>query len=121
MKLIPIALLITLPFTIQASPAAFVGISYSFGGNIGLSVKLLSDDKEDKVVAAIGASYYPTAMNKFGIDIGAGYTFNNAAAIVGWDFLQKSPQISAGWADIEDDKSRSTPAPAPTLPAGPGA
>ncbi len=109
MKLLPIALLSILPLTAYAQPAAFVGISYSFGGSgIGLSVKVLSDDEEDQAVAALGASYYPFAVNKFGLDIGAGYTFNNAAALVGWDFLQKSVQVSGGWADIEDDNSTST-------------
>ena len=110
MKFLPLALLGLLPFAAQANPAAFVGLSYSFGGSsgVGLTVKVLSDDKEDQAVAALGATYYPTAVNKFGIDLSAGYTFNNAAALVGWDFLQKSVQVSGGWADIEDDNSNST-------------
>lgn len=109
MKLLPLALLGLLPLTAQADPAAFVGISYSFGGaGVGISVKVLSDDKEDQVVAALGATYYPMAANKFGIDLSAGYTFNDAAVLVGWDFLQKGVQVSAGWADIEDDKSNAT-------------
>ncbi|MBL1319478.1 MAG: hypothetical protein COA63_000260 [Methylophaga sp.] len=123
MKLLPLALLGLLPLTAQADPAAFVGISYSFGGSgVGISVKVLSDDEEDQAVAALGATYYPMAANKFGIDLSAGYAFDDAAVLVGWDFLQKSVQVSAGWADIEDDDSSnsSTTAPAPA-PGGPGA
>ncbi|MFW5425836.1 MAG: hypothetical protein ACKE8G_04585 [Methylophagaceae bacterium] len=106
MKFLPLALLGLLPFTAQADPAAFVGISYSFGGSgVGISVKVLSDDEEEQAVAALGATYYPTATNKWGMDLSAGYAFDDAAVLVGWDFLQESVQVSAGWADIEDDDS----------------
>ncbi len=123
MKFLPLALLGLLPLTTQADPAAFVGISYSFGGSgVGISVKVLSDDEEDQVVAALGATYYPMATDKFGIDLSAGYAFDDAAVLVGWDFLQKSVQVSAGWADIEDDDSNnSSAASAAAAPGGPGA
>lgn len=121
MKLLPLALISLLPFTIQADPAAFVGISYSFGGpGVGISVKVLSDDEEDQAVAALGATYYPMAVNKFGIDLSAGYAFDDAAVLVGWDFLQKSVQVSAGWADIEDDKSKPAHVSAPSGGGGGG-
>jgi hypothetical protein len=123
MKFLPLALLGLLPLTAHADPAAFVGISYSFGGSgVGISVKVLSDDEEDQVVAALGATYYPMAADNFGMDLSAGYAFDDAAVLVGWDFLQKSVQVSAGWADIEDDKSSNSSSSAtPAAPGGPGA
>ncbi|MCF6354215.1 MAG: hypothetical protein L3J26_03790 [Candidatus Polarisedimenticolaceae bacterium] len=115
MKLLPLVLLGLLPLTAQADPAAFVGVSYSFGGGgVGITVKVLSDDEEDQAIAALGATYYPIATNKFGIDLSAGYAFDGAAVLVGWDFLQKGVQVSAGWADTENDKSSYSSAPAPS-------
>lgn len=57
------------------------------------------------------------ATDKFGVDLSAGYAFDNAAVLVGWDFLQKSVQVSAGWADTEDDNSNATRT-APALGGG---
>lgn len=54
------------------------------------------------------------ATNKFGLDLSAGYAFDDAAVLVGWDFLQKSVQVSAGWADIDDDDSDPVPVAAPS-------
>lgn len=122
MKLFRFLLLCLLPLTSYADPAAFVGINYAFGsgGNgFGIGVKVLSDDKDERAVAALGATYYPFAANKFGLDVSAGYAADDAAVLVGWDFLQKGVQVSAGWADLEDDKSDPVPvpvAPAPPLP-----
>ena len=100
--------------TAYADSAAYIGISYTFDGEVGLSAKILSDDEEDSVVAAVGATYYPFSQNKFGLDIGAGYVFDDAAALIGWDFLQNRVQGSIGWADTENDKNNTpaaTPAP----------
>ena len=110
MKSLPTALALaaaisTASFTAQADPAAFVGLSYSFGGNVGLSLKVLSDDEEGKNVAALGGTYYFGAQNPWGLDLGVGRTFDNGAVTIGWDFLQENGQISAGWADTEDDNS----------------
>ena len=85
-----------------ADPAVFVGISYTIGSNtVGITGKILTSDKEEKVVGAAGATYYFGAENPFGIDVSGGYTFSNAAVLVGYDFLRKNTQISAGWADIK--------------------
>lgn len=95
------------PLAVSADPAAFVGIGYTFGGNFGLTVKVLSSDHEDNGVLAVGASWYPQASNQFGLDVSAGYAGDNAAALVGWDFLQQKPQFSAGWADTDEDSTSS--------------
>jgi len=101
-----------LPFaTAQADPAAFVGISYSFGGGgVGISAKVLSDDDENKGVIGGGVTYYPLT-NQFGLGVGVGSTFDNGAALIGWDFLQNGVEASIGWADTEDNKRRNTVAP----------
>ena len=85
-----------------AGPAAFVGISYTIGSNtVGITGKILTSDTEEKLVGAAGATYYFGTDSSFGIDVSGGYTFSNAAVLVGYDFLRKNTQISAGWADIK--------------------
>ena len=88
-----------------ADTAAFVGIAYVFGNNnVGITAKVISDDEKEKWVAAAGVTYYFGSAKPLGIDVSGGYTFDNGAILAGWDILQNNPQISAGWADI-DDKS----------------
>ena len=85
-----------------ADPAAFAGIAYTFDGKAGITLKLLSDNEEEKWVAAIGGTYYFNSKNELGIDVSGGYTFDDAAVLIGWEILQVQPQISAGWADTEE-------------------
>ncbi|MGL6209389.1 MAG: hypothetical protein ACRC14_06120 [Paracoccaceae bacterium] len=79
-----------------------IGLSLNFGGGekpaLGLTGKVLSDDEEDKVVGAAGATYFFDGY--WGIDAGLGYTFDDSAVTLTYDFLNKRPQLSAGWADI---------------------
>jgi hypothetical protein len=99
-------LLAALPLSATADPAAFVGVTYSFGGNFGVTAKVLSSDHEDNGVLAVGATWYPGAAKQFGLDVSAGYAGDNAAALIGWDFLQQKAQFSAGWADTDDDDDK---------------
>ncbi len=92
-----------------ADPGLFLGLAYTFGasggGGPGLTLKVTSTKKEHHGALAAGVTYYPLdASNPFGVDVGVGYLFDNAAVTVGWDFLH-SPQISAGWIDTDDGKS----------------
>ena len=82
------------------------GVSYTFSGQFGITLKALSDDKKSKTVGVVGASYYPFAPQPFGVDVGAGYTYDDAAATISWDFLQKTIQFSGGYSDIEEDKKK---------------
>ncbi len=104
--------------SVFASPAVMVGVSYNFDSrDFGVTAKLLSDDEEDEIVGAVGATYYPgSTTSKFGVDAGVGYTFDNAAAVVSWDFIRKESQVSVGWADVDDDAPTSggTPEVPPT-------
>ncbi|WP_214660519.1 hypothetical protein [sulfur-oxidizing endosymbiont of Gigantopelta aegis] len=99
-----------------ASPTYMAGVSFTFGGDFGLTLKALTDDKKSRAVGSIGATYYPFAAKTFGFDLGAGYTYSDAAAIVSWDFIQNSVQFSAGYADIDDKKKRYYAPPPVTAP-----
>ncbi len=69
-----------------ADPGIFFGAVYNFGGSAGVSLKILSTDREDRCAFVAGGSYFPN-IKKFGVDAGAGYLFENGAATIGWDFL----------------------------------
>ena len=89
-----------------ADATYMAGISYTFSGQFGVTLKALSDDKKSRTVGVIGATYYPFAPQPFGVDVGAGYTYDDAAATISWDFLQKTVQFSGGYADIDEDKKK---------------
>lgn len=111
----------------QAGVGALFGLSYNFGKTIsdfGLTVKVLSDNEEDEFVAAAGVSYFPFAEqgNMFGADLSGGYIFENAAVTLGWDFLNRRPQLGVGYINSQDDSdgtSGTTPTPVeePTTPS----
>ena len=92
-----------------AEPGVFFGVSYAFGqakpaDGFALSLKVLSSRKEDKAVVGAGVSYYPLqSQNPFGVDVGVGYLFQDAAVTVGWDFMH-SPLVSVGYVNTKDDK-----------------
>ena len=103
-----------------ADPGLFLGLAYTFsdsGSNgVGVSFKVLSTDKVHHGVVGAGVTYYPLdSSNPFGVDVGAGYLFDNAAVTAGWDFMH-SPQIAVGYVNTDDGKSSSSytpPAPPP--------
>jgi hypothetical protein len=98
-----------------ADPGVFLGVTYNFGGSVGVSLKLLSTNKEDRGALAAGVSYYPTT-SKFGIDAGAGYLFKNGAVTLGWDFLNSNPQVGIGYVNTKDNNPASPPPPPPPPP-----
>jgi hypothetical protein len=96
----------------QADPGVFFGVTYAFGhsnAGLGLSLKVLSTNEQDHFVVGAGVSYYPLMKdNKFGVDVGVGYVFEDVAVTVGWDFMH-SPQIGIGYVDTEDDDQPAAP------------
>lgn len=103
----------------QASPGFMVGISYNFGGSVGVTAKVLSTNRENRVAAEVGASYlFGESKSKFGVDLGAGYNFKHATATVGWDFMNSQVQAAIG---VSNTKKRPAPAAPPTNPSGSGA
>ena len=116
-KSIILVALVAFSVPARADVGAMVGVGYTFGdAGPALTIKALSNDKKDEAVGALGLSYYPLSQNKFGVDVGVGYQFNNSALILSWDLLQKSPQVSAGWANTRSDNAASDPPPPPPPP-----
>ncbi|MBX2809066.1 MAG: hypothetical protein KTR20_10595 [Cellvibrionaceae bacterium] len=89
-------------YTAKADVTYMVGVSLTLTGDVGFTGKLLSNDKEEKLVLAAGATYYPFSGNIFGVDASAGYILENGTVTGGWDFIQQVPQFSLGFADTED-------------------
>ncbi len=98
----------------DSNPVAMVGIAFNFGGksskeSLGLTVKILSSDRQDRFVAAAGVTYFPWAPNKFGLDIGGGYNFEKVTALVGYDLLNKKPQASLGYTNTYKPNAAAAP------------
>ena len=94
-----------------ADAGVFVGIVYDFGSgsasqsDLGISLKVVSDDKTGKAVGALGVSYFPTSVNRLGADISIGYTlddvFDDSVITVGYDIFNKKPQVGIGYMDTK--------------------
>ncbi|MBN2646222.1 MAG: hypothetical protein JXR44_00375 [Thiotrichales bacterium] len=91
----------TLSTSAQAEPTYFIGVAYTFGGEFGVTGKILTDDEQDSFSASVGATYYPYAYEKFGVDLGGTYAFDKIALGAGFDFVKNAPVISAGYADTK--------------------
>ena len=90
----------------QAEPSLLLGFALNFGGgespSVGVTSKILSDNREDRFVGAAGVTYFLDDGGYFGADLGIGRTFKNSAATLSYDFLNNRPQISAGWAKTRE-------------------
>ncbi len=105
-KIFLIALLSTSTMSAQADPAYMAGLSVNLhGGDFGITLKALSNDEEDTVVGALGATYYPFSKKTFGVDLGVGHNFKDATLTLGWDLLKSDVQIAAGVSDTAVKKS----------------
>ena len=88
-------------------PTVMLGISFNFGSgsaeqNFGITAKVLSNDWQDYQAAAVGVTYYPmNETNKVGLDASLAYKGTFAVGTIGWDFLNKQPQVSAGYVDAQ--------------------
>lgn len=95
----------------SSRPSVMLGVAFNFGGgaansNVGITLKLLHSDRRNRAVGAVGVTFFPWGDDvAFGLDAGIGYNFRNGAAVVSYDFLNASPQFSAGWAHT---RSRTT-------------
>lgn len=85
----------------HASPGVMFGVNFNAHSGFGLSAKILTSDREDRTVGAVGTTWYP-ATNHVGVDLGVGRTFDNGAAIVGWDILNNAPKASVGYVNTRD-------------------
>jgi len=88
----------------MAGVGFMAGIQYDFGRGgfdqgFGVTAKAMTSDRQDQFVGAAGATFFPFADSKFGIDADVGYTFDNGVVLGGYDFLNNSVDLSGGWAD----------------------
>ena len=93
--IVSLALLTTMSLA-HAGPGVMFGVNFNMSSGLGLTVKVLSSDRENRTVGALGTTYYP-ATNYIGVDFGIGRTFDNGAATIGWDILNNAPQASVGY------------------------
>jgi hypothetical protein len=63
---------------------------------------VLSSNEQDQAVVAAGVSYFPGAANTFGLDLSAGYNFNEGSALIGYDLLNQQFQASGGWVNTQE-------------------
>ena len=98
-----------------ANPGVFVGLTYDFGGQWGVSLKLLSTDRQDRAAVAAGVTYHPSNKT-WGADAGVAYLMRDSAATFGWDFLRSKFQMGVGYVHTKhDDAAPAAPAPAPAV------
>lgn len=94
----------------HASAAFMFGISHNFGGDTGVTFKILSSDKRNKPVLAAGVSFFP---QRVGLDLGVGYNFKRTTVTFGRDLLNSRYQMAWGVA------SRRCPPPPPAPAVAP--
>ena len=80
----------------HAGPGVMFGLNFSMNNGFGVSVKVLSSDRENRTVGSLGTTYYP-ATNRVGVDLGVGRTFDSGAVTIGWDIINSAPQASVGY------------------------
>ena len=105
MKKILMAGILAAAVTASAGPAAMFGVAYNIqGGDFGFTVKVISNNKKNRIIGAAGMSYYPWApVKKFGLDLSGGYLFDGAAVTAGWDFLKSDYQGAVGYVNVVDE------------------
>lgn len=88
-----------------ADPTIMLGGTLTFGANtqpaFGVSARLLENDRANESTLGAGVTYYPVAGD-IGIDVFAGYLFDNGVFGLGYDLVQGAPVMSLGLADTED-------------------
>ncbi|MDP1782207.1 hypothetical protein [Hydrogenophaga sp.] len=103
-------------FNAQAAGFMF-GISHNFGGDTGVTFKILSTDRRNRPVLAAGVSFFPGEGRRIGLDLGVGYNFRQTTVTFGRDLVMERFQMAWGLAS-----RRCPPAPAPVAaPATPPA
>lgn len=102
-------------FNAHASAAFMFGISHNFGGDTGVTFKILSSDKRDKPVLAAGVSFFP---QRVGLDVGVGYNFKRTTVTFGRDLLNSRYQVAWG---ISSTRCPPRPPPPPSAVAPPPA
>ena len=112
----------TAPTTIPAAtrPGVLFGLSNDFGGNLGLGLKLLSTEHQDRGALEAGVTYFPTNKS-WGADAGVAYLARDSAATIGWDFLHSKFQAGLGYVHTTHDETVPAAPAVVAAPSGGGA
>lgn len=100
----------------QAGAAFMFGVSHNFGGDTGVTFKILSSDKRDKPVLAAGVSFFP---QRVGLDLGVGYHFKRTTVTFGRDLLNHRYQVALGVSSTRCPPPAPASAPAAAPPPAP--
>ena len=88
-----------------ADPTFMLGGTFAFGGGqpaqFGISARVISNNVPDEGVLGAGVTFYP-GDGEIGFDVFAGYTFDQGVLGVGYDFAQRQPLVSLGYANLDD-------------------
>jgi hypothetical protein len=90
-----LALLSSVSFA-HAGPGVMFGVNFNMNSGFGVSVKVLTSDRENRTVGSLGTTFYP-ATKHIGVDLGVGRTFDSGAATIGWDIINNAPQAGIGY------------------------
>ena len=104
-RLLLVLVLALAPMSASAGPGVMFGIAFNFNGDLGVSLKLLSSDREDRFVGVGGVTWFPTGANPISVDVGLGYNFRNAGVTAGWDIVNAEFQVGAGYVDTKKKRS----------------
>ena len=88
-----------------ADGALMLGGTLTFGAaqqpNFGITARLLENNRTDESTLGAGVTYY-LGTRDVGVDVFAGYVFDNGVFGFGYDLVQGAPIMSLGLADTED-------------------
>jgi hypothetical protein len=90
-------------------PALMIGVVFNFGGgasagkDLGITAKILSNDWQNYQAAAFGVTYFPMKeTKKVALDASLAYKWDGAAASIGWDLTNATPQFGLGYVDAQE-------------------
>jgi hypothetical protein len=90
-------------------PALMIGVVFNFGGNasvgqdLGITAKILSNDWQNYQAAALGVTFFPMKeTKKVAFDASLAYKWDGAAASIGWDLTNATPQFGLGYVDAQE-------------------
>ncbi|MBT9464031.1 hypothetical protein [Hydrogenophaga sp.] len=106
----------------HAGAGFMFGISHNFGGDTGVTFKILSSDRRNQPVLAAGVSFFPGDGRQIGLDVGVGYSFRRTTVTFSRDLVMERFQVAWGLSSTRCPPApapASSPAPAPAAPLSP--
>jgi hypothetical protein len=119
-KLLATTLLLAVTSAAIAEPALMLGVSHNFGGATGITLKLLSSNREEKAALAVGVSYAPgREASRWSWDTGVAYNFKSSALVLSYDWVPGETQLSFGVANLKASAPAPAPASSPSVTSAP--